>query len=54
MQDTLISAVLTKWGRGPLAGPVVAGAVILPKDCNISILMIPSNYPKKREKNCMM
>lgn len=22
-------------GRGPLAGPVVAGAVILPKDCNI-------------------
>lgn len=22
-------------GRGPLAGPVVAGAVVLPKDCNI-------------------
>ena len=22
-------------GRGPLAGPVVAAAVILPKDCNI-------------------
>ena len=22
-------------GRGPLAGPVVAGAVILPKDCRI-------------------
>lgn len=22
-------------GRGPLAGPVVAGAVILPKDCNL-------------------
>lgn len=22
-------------GRGPLAGPVVAGAVILPKDCDI-------------------
>ena len=22
-------------GRGPLAGPVVAGAVILPKDCSI-------------------
>ena len=22
-------------GRGPFAGPVVAGAVILPKDCNI-------------------
>lgn len=25
-------------GRGPLAGPVVAGAVILPKDCNILYL----------------
>ena len=25
-------------GRGPLAGPVVAGAVILPKDCQILYL----------------
>ncbi len=25
-------------GRGPLAGPVVAGAVILPKDCEILFL----------------
>ena len=25
-------------GRGPLAGPVVAGAVILPKDCSILYL----------------
>ena len=25
-------------GRGPLAGPVVAGAVILPKDCKILYL----------------
>ncbi len=25
-------------GRGPLAGPVVAGAVILPKDCRIRYL----------------
>ena len=25
-------------GRGPLAGPVVAGVGILPKDCNISYL----------------
>ena len=25
-------------GRGPLAGPVVAGAVILPRDCNILYL----------------
>ena len=25
-------------GRGPLAGPVAAGAVILPKDCQILYL----------------
>ena len=25
-------------GRGPLAGPVVAGAVILPKDCKIKYI----------------
>ena len=28
-------------GRGPLAGPVVAGAVILPKDCAILLLTDP-------------
>ena len=27
-------------GRGPLAGPVVAGAVILPKDCDILYLSL--------------
>ena len=30
-----VSVGLMRWGRGPLAGPVVAGAVILPKDCDI-------------------
>ena len=39
-------------GRGPLAGPVVAGAVILPKDCDI--LMIPKNFQRQKEKNCMI
>lgn len=34
-------------GRGPLAGPVVAGAVILPKDCEILFL----NDSKKLSKN---
>ena len=38
-------------GRGPLAGPVVAGAVILPIYC---ISMILRNCPKKREKSSMM
>ena len=41
-------------GRGPLAGPVVAGAVILPKDCEILYLMIQKNCLLQREKSCMM
>ncbi len=35
-------------GRGPLAGPVVAGAVILPKDCDI--LYINDSKKKKKKK----
>lgn len=38
-------------GRGPLAGPVVAGAVILPKDCDILYLNDSKKLlPNKREK----
>ncbi|WP_456298584.1 ribonuclease HII [Lachnoclostridium edouardi] len=38
-------------GRGPLAGPVVAGAVILPKDCTILFLNDSKKLsPKKREE----
>lgn len=38
-------------GRGPLAGPVVAGAVILPKDCDILYLNDSKQLTaKKREK----
>lgn len=33
--DYLYIAGIDEVGRGPLAGPVVAGAVILPKDCDI-------------------
>lgn len=37
-------------GRGPLAGPVVAGAVILPKDCRILYLNDSKQLsPQKRE-----
>ena len=37
-------------GRGPLAGPVVAAAVILPKDCDILYLNDSKQLtPKKRE-----
>ena len=37
---------LDEAGRGPLAGPVTAGAVILPEDFPLDIL-IQKNYPKK-------
>ncbi len=38
-------------GRGPLAGPVVAGAVILPKDCNILYINDSKQVSEKmREK----
>lgn len=39
----------------PLAGPVVAGAVILPKDCNILyIKMILRNFLKRKENYYMI
>lgn len=38
-------------GRGPLAGPVVAGAVILPKDCDILYINDSKQLsPAKREE----
>jgi len=38
-------------GRGPFAGPVVAGAVILPKDCDILYINDSKKLsPKKREE----
>lgn len=37
-------------GRGPLAGPVVAGAVILPKDCYIEYLNDSKKISEKRRE----
>ena len=37
-------------GRGPLAGPVVAGAVILPPDCEILYLNDSKQVPEKRRE----
>ena len=37
-------------GRGPLAGPVVAGAVILPKDCSILYLNDSKQVPRKKRE----
>lgn len=37
-------------GRGPLAGPVVAGAVVLPKDCEILFLNDSKKLSEKRRE----
>lgn len=37
-------------GRGPLAGPVVAGAVILPKDCNLLYLNDSKKLSEKKRE----
>lgn len=37
-------------GRGPLAGPVVTGAVILPKDCNILYINDSKKLSEKRRE----
>lgn len=37
-------------GRGPLAGPVVASAVILPKDCNILYINDSKQLSEKRRE----
>lgn len=41
-------------GRGPLAGPVVACAVILPKDHSILYLNDSKKLTAHKERNCMM
>lgn len=41
-------------GRGPLAGPVVAGAVILPKDCEILFLNDSKKLSEKRREDLFL
>ena len=41
-------------GRGPLAGPVVAAAVILPLGCEIEGLNDSKKRPKKNGKHCLI
>ncbi len=41
-------------GRGPLAGPVVAAAVILPKDVFLPHLDDSKNYRKRSGSNCFL
>ena len=41
-------------GRGPLAGPVVAGAVICQRTVTFCISMIRRNFPLRKGKSCTM
>lgn len=41
-------------GRGPLAGPVVAGAVMLPKDCEILFLNDSKKLSEKRREELFL
>lgn len=41
-------------GRGPLAGPVVAGAVILPRDCKILYLNDSKKLSEKRREELFL
>ncbi len=46
--DRMYIAGIDEVGRGPLAGPVVAACVILPKDCDILYLNDSKQVPEKR------
>ena len=47
-QGLTLIAGIDEVGRGPLAGPVVAAAVILPKNCKIRGLNDSKKIPKKK------
>ena len=49
-KGTFLIAGVDEVGRGPLAGPVVAAAVILPKNCKIKGLNDSKKIPKKNHE----
>ena len=49
-QGISLIAGVDEVGRGPLAGPVVAAAVILPKNCKIKGLNDSKKIPKKKHE----
>lgn len=48
--DHVLVCGIDEAGRGPLAGPVVAGAVILPRDCEILYLNDSKKLSEKRRE----
>lgn len=49
-QDYSYICGIDEAGRGPLAGPVVAGAVILPKDCNLLYINDSKKLSEKKRE----
>ncbi|CUX66900.1 Ribonuclease HII [Clostridium sp. C105KSO15] len=49
-EDHILVCGIDEAGRGPLAGPVVAGAVILPKSCEILFLNDSKKLSEKRRE----
>lgn len=49
-EDLALICGIDEAGRGPLAGPVVAGAAILPKDCTILYLNDSKKLSEKRRE----
>lgn len=53
-QDCTLICGIDEAGRGPLAGPVVAGAAILPKDCAILYLNDSKKLSEKRREELFL
>lgn len=49
-EDHVLVCGIDEVGRGPLAGPVVAGAVILPRDCQILYLNDSKKLSEKKRE----
>lgn len=49
-ESDLLICGIDEVGRGPLAGPVVAGAVILPKDCDILYINDSKKLSEKKRE----
>ena len=52
--DHILVCWIDEAGRGPLAGPVVAGAVILPGDCEILFLNDSKKLSEKRREELFL
>lgn len=53
-EDHILVCGIDEAGRGPLAGPVVAGAVILPRDCEILFLNDSKKLSEKRREELFL